>query len=176
LLCEDDVHRRLAVAYMNRCNINRRIVVEKIASRLQRGGNNDWVLRAFPAELHACRQRHKRAKTLLVVVVDADKLTVGERRRQLTDSLKVTGYEELAADDPVAFLITRRNVETWIRALLVEKVNEDDDYKKPRKEPTKDEIREAADNVYQWARPNADAGPTCVPSLKIALTEWWKIG
>jgi hypothetical protein len=175
LLCEDDGHRRLAVAYMNRCRINRRVVVEKVASRLQRGGNVDWVLREFPAELRACRQRHQRAKTLLVVVVDADNLTVDERRRQLNDRLEVAGYEELTANDPVALLIPRRHIETWIRSLLGEEVTEDDDCKDWKK-LTKGELRQAADTAYQWARPNAIAGLTCVRSLTTSLPEWLKIG
>jgi hypothetical protein len=92
LLCEDDEHRRLALAYMKRCGINvGRVVREEVASTKQRGGNDAWVLREFPAQLHACRQRHKKAKTRLVVLIDADDFTVAERHQQLNErpSMKV---------------------------------------------------------------------------------------
>jgi hypothetical protein len=81
----------------------------------------------------------------------------------------------LAANDPVVLLIPRRHVETWICSLRGEGVTEDGDCKDWDK-PTKDQIRQAADTAYQWARPNAIYGPTCVPSLKTALPEWRKIG
>jgi hypothetical protein len=146
-----------------------------VASRMQHGGNVDWVLRAFPFQLHACRQRAKKAKTLLIALVDADKFTVDQRRRQLDDRLQQAGYEELNATDPVVLLIPRWEVETWICSLLGKTVTEDDDCKGWVK-PTRDEIRQAARTAYEWARENATPGPTCVPSLKAALPEWQKIG
>jgi hypothetical protein len=177
LLCEDDEHRRLAVTYMNRCGINTsRVVVERVASRLQQGGNVGWVLDEFPRQMHACRQRHKaKANTLLIVMVDADMLEVAARRHQLNERLALAGYDGLSVNDPVALLIPRRHVETWIRALLGEGVTEEDDCK-AKNRPTRDEVRQAADTAYQWSRPNANAGPTCVPSLALALPEWRKIG
>lgn len=175
-LCEDDEHRRLALAFMKRCrNINTdRVVVEIVASRLQQGGNVGWVLEQFPRQLHACRQRQKKAQTLLVVVLDADQFTVEERRRQLDASLKQATYEALDANDPVAILIPRRHVETWICALLGEAVNEEQDCKGHLK-MTRAEIRQAADTLCEWTRENATPGATCVPSLAAAFPEWRKI-
>jgi hypothetical protein len=175
-LCEDDEHRRLAIAYLKHCRINTdRLVVEKVASRLQQGGNVGWVLSEFPRQLHACRQRHKRAKTLLVVMLDADQHTVEQRRRQLNERLKHEGHEDLDADDPVALLIPRRHVETWVCALLGQVVTEEDDCK-GRCKMTKAEIRQAAQTAYEWARENATPGPTCVQSLRTAFPEWRKLG
>jgi hypothetical protein len=142
---------------------------------MRHGGNVDLVLHDFPAQVHACRQRHKRAKTLLIVVVDADEFAVDERRLQLNAHLKLAGLAELTADDPVALLIPRRHVETWIRSLLGDTVSEDDDCK-GRKKLTREEVLQAADTAYQWARPKAVINPACVPSLEIALPEWRKIG
>jgi hypothetical protein len=177
LLCEDDAHRRLAVAYMKRCGIRtERVVVEQVASRQRHGGNIGWVLDEFPRQLRACRQRHKtKADTQLIVMVDADTLDADERRRQLDERLTREGYDKLAGSDPVVLLIPRRHVETWIRSLLGQQVSEDDDCKGWDK-PTKDEIRQAAQTAYGWARDNPKPGPTCVPSLRAALPEWRKIG
>jgi hypothetical protein len=175
LLCEDEAHQRLAVAYMNRCGIHRRDVIDVVASRQKQGGNVGWVLDEFSRQLQACRQRHKaKANTLLVVVVDADTYTVDERRREFNDRLKQARQDELRADDPVALLVPRRHVETWIRSLLGRSVTEDEDCKGSSK-PSKEDIRQAADTLHEWARENATPGATCVPSLSAAFPEWRKI-
>jgi hypothetical protein len=176
LLCEDNEHRRFALAYMKRCRINtQRIVVEEVASLKQRGGNDAWVLRQFPVQLHACRQRQKRAETCLVVLIDADKITVDERRKQLNDRLHHEGHEQLKSSDPVVLLIPRRHIETWIHALKGETVTEDE-YYKGRKPLSKEDVRLAADTAYAWSRPNVTLGATTVPSLLAALPELRKIG
>jgi hypothetical protein len=135
---------------------------------MERGGNVSWVLREFPRQLQACRQRHStHANTLLVVVVDADDFEVGERQAHLAQSAART------ETDPLAILIPKRHVETWIRCALGAQVNEIDDYKRP--EPKKAEVRAAAKMIYGWARENPAPQPTCVPSLKNALAEWRKV-
>jgi hypothetical protein len=174
LLCEDVEHFRLALAYMKRVGINTdRVVNEHVASRMQRGGNDAWVVREFARQLAACRTRATRAKTLLVVLIDADNRTVGDRGNQLNAQLN--DGEKLSAGDPLVLLIPRRHVETWICALLGQSVSEEDDCKSWSR-PTKEQIRTAAETAYQWARPNATPGPTCVDSLREALSEWRRIG
>lgn len=107
---------------------------------MQYGGNVGWVLARFPSELHACRQRHKKANTLLIVIVDADRLTVDERRRELMERVTLDGYEAIGTSEPVVVLIPKRHVETWIRVLLGEAVTEEDDCKKSKKLKT-EEVR-----------------------------------
>jgi len=176
LLCEDEEHRRLAVEYMKRCRIDaHRAVDAQVASEKQGGSASQWVLQEFPRQLHACRQRAKRTRTLLVVLIDADKWEIQRRRRHLEDKLKESGFEKLDEADPLALLIPRWHVETWICALLGETVSEDEDCKDWEK-PTKTEIQEAARVAYDWAREKAVLGATCVPSLKVAIPEWRKIG
>ena len=161
---------------MKRCGINvDRTVIEEVASRKQHGGNDAWVLARFADQLHACRQRAKKAGTLLVVVIDADLRTVDQRRNELNERLEQAGREPLHESDPVALLIPRRHIETWILVLLGQDANETDSYKK-WKAPSKPEIREAAQTLFDWARENAKPGPTCVQSLTTALPHWRKIG
>ncbi len=102
-----------------------------IASERAHGGNVHWVLREFPRQSKACRQRSTRARTLLIVVIDADDNTIEERCRQLNNALQHDGLEPLGSSDPLAVLIPKRHIETWIRAATVGGVNENDDYKKP---------------------------------------------
>ena len=171
LLCEDEVHKRLVTAYMKQCGLptKRPYLIPKVASDV--GGNDVWVIREFARELEACRKRH--AKTLLIVVLDADKHTVAERRSHLDGQLNPT--QKIAPADPLALLIPRRQIETWIRALLGESVTEEQNCK-AWKWPAEAHYRRAAETAYQWARPNATPGPTCVDSLRQALPEWRKIG
>lgn len=175
LLCEDEEHRRLAVEYMKRCQIKTDRVRAEVASEKQKGNASQWVLREFPRLLHACRQRAKHTRTLLIVLIDADQWKVQQRRQHLMDELKKSGRETLVADDPIALLIPRWHVETWICALLGETVSEDEDCKDWEK-PTRTKIQKAAHTAYDWAREKATPGATCVPSLKVALPEWRKIG
>jgi hypothetical protein len=60
----------------------------------------------------------------------------------------------LTTTDPVALLIPRRHVETWICSLIGRTVTEEDDCKDWDR-PTRDEIRQAANTTYEWARDNA---------------------
>jgi hypothetical protein len=140
---------------------------------MTQGGNVGWVLNEFPKELQGCRRRQ--ARSLLIVVTDADDVTVDTRRRQLLDRLKLEECQEFGQDEPAALLIPKRHVETWMRALLGESVTEQQDCK-PHKAPTKEEVREAAHTLYAWSRPHATIGSTCVPSLEMALPQWRKIG
>lgn len=168
LLCEDEMHARLLRAYFRQCNIPTGIVRALVASKLTQGGNDVLVIRMFPDELQRCRLRAKKARSLLVVVLDADEAEVVDRRRQLAPSPPLTN------DDPVVILIPKRNVETWIRAALHEPVNELSDYKNPV--PAKDEVRVAAKTIHGWAR-NTPAPPSSLPpSLRDALPEWRRIG
>jgi hypothetical protein len=146
----------------------------RIASEEASGGNVKWVLRMFPQEVLACRQRTKKAKTLLIVVADADDNTVEARRRQCNDALSVAGYPLLQQSEPVALLIPRRHIETWIRCLLGEEVSEVENCK-PHRPFTSQQMRTAAKTLYEWSRPNAQLGSTCVPSLTAALPEWRKL-
>lgn len=177
VLCEDEAHQRLTKAYLRRCGLPAEPPMVKwlVASWETQGGNDAWVLSRFPRELQACRQRNKKARTLLIVLIDADNNSVDDRRRQLVERAQSDGLEDWGNNEPVVLLIPKRHIETWIRALLGETVTEEDDCKSWK--PTdKEAFRRAAQTAFDWSRPNATIGPTCVPSLKAALPEWKKIG
>lgn len=172
LLCEDDPHAQLVRAYMERCGLQTRepYFHPRTASREVHGGNVNWVIREYPKELHACRQRHvTHANTLLIVVIDADDLEVVDRRNQLKAN------PPASAIDPVVILIPKRHIETWIRFALGDRVSELEDCKKNR-EPSKSEVREAAKLIHDWARGNPAPDHTCLPSLRDALPDWRTIG
>ncbi len=171
LLCEDDAQEQLVRFYLKKSGLNTTppCFIPINASRKVHGGNVRWVLHEFPRQLEACRRRHAtHARTLLIVVADADDYSVAERRSQLDGSIGVSDTDLLVV------LIPRRHVETWIRAALGHEVNETDDYKHPTIK--RDRIRAAANQIHGWARDNPEPGPTCVDSLRASLTQWRKIG
>lgn len=174
LLCEDDPQEQLVRSYLTRCGQSTQppMFRTRNASREVHGGNVDRVINEFPKELLACRRRHSvRANTRLIVVADADNHSPAQRKQHFQKDSQ--GNEQMLGGDPVMLLIPKRHVEAWIRAALGTMVNEDGDYKNP--EPTRSEIRQAADQIYEWARDNAEPGPTCPESLRAALPEWRKI-
>ncbi len=150
------------------------IVKALVASRMRFGGGVDWVLNEFPKQLHACRQRQKRAQTQLIVLVDADNFSVEDRHRQLCERLKPAGLEGFGKNEPAVLLIPKHHIETWLCALLGVPVNEDENCKR-KKKLKKEDFRKAAETLYDWSRATTP-GPTCVPSLAAALPEWRKIG
>ena len=176
VICEDEAHQRLTKAFLKRCKLpaDPPMVKWHAASWETQGGNDGWVLNRFPKELHACRQRNKKTKTLLVVLIGADQCTIAERRRQLGERAVAAGLERLAESDPVAILIPKRHIETWLRSLLGESVSEDEECKS-WKPAQKVSYRQAADTLHDWLRPNGTIGITCVASLRTALPVWKKI-
>ncbi len=171
LLCEDDPQERLVRSYLKVCGLNTEppYLVPLNASREVQGGNVGWVVREFPKQLHACRQRHAtQANTLLVVVADADSLTVVERQNHLIAEPPVT------PTDPLVMLIPRRHIETWIKAAMGQPVNETENCKSPA--PKKSDVRAASATIHGWARNTLQPGSTCVASLHSALPQWRRIG
>ena len=167
LLCEDDPQAQIVRRYLDQCGLRTVEPTLRVrnASREVHGGNVSWVLNQFPKEMEACRRRHAaHARTLLIVVVDADQGTVADRRAQL----------HTHAGDPVVVLIPKRHIETWIRSGLGQPVNEIDSYKNPA--PEKAAIRAAAHQIHGWARGNPPPGPTCVDSLRAALPGFLTLG
>lgn len=167
LLCEDDRQEQVVRRYLDRCGLRTLEPTLRVrnASREVHGGNIGWVLREFPMEMEACRKRHAvHAKTLLIVVVDADEKATVDRRAQLATSV----------GDPVVALIPKRHIETWIRAALGAPVNEIDSYKNPA--PKKADIKAAAGQIHGWARNNPAPGTTCVDSLRPSLPEFRRLG
>jgi hypothetical protein len=99
-----------------------------------RGCGEQFVRQNFPKELHGCRIQNRTGRfTLLIVAIDADVYTARHREQHLrdicaTDALtRNIGY--IQPNEPVAVFIPRRNIETWVRLLGNNVVDETTDYK-----------------------------------------------
>jgi len=91
------------------------------------GSGKAFVLSQFPLELRELR-RGLRSSAILAMV-DADQQTTAEVLAALKESVAESGQGPVATSEPVAQLVPRRNVETWIWYLQGHLVTETDDYK-----------------------------------------------
>lgn len=133
VLGEDGRQSRLVRRFLLRVGILPK-QIRLLQSPSGRGAAEQWVRENYVREVIACRRRIKsKAKTALVVVLDADTQKVRKRFDGLAQSL--VDDNQPAMDEkrePVAHLIPKRNVETWILSLNQVPVDEEQDYKGTR--------------------------------------------
>jgi hypothetical protein len=131
------------------------------------------VIEHYAEELREHRRRAGKTRSVLVVVIDADTRAVTDRLTELANALEEANLEKRAADDPVALLIPKRHIETWILCLSGETVDQSTDYERTCREDEIDGhfIRSAAMELFSWNRQNAVVPERCVPSLRMALPE-----
>ena len=128
-----------------------------------RGSGAQWVLDRYTGAVTAYRSRSARAKTALVVAIDADDGNVARRQQQFGERAVRT------VDDRIVHLIPKWSIETWILCLSGEAVDENQTY---RRTPDIDEkIPAAAATFFEWSRPNATPPTYCIPSLLAAIPE-----
>ena len=167
LLVEDSRHQQFIFRYLRTVGLEPR-VIRVFKSPSGSGSAEQWVRERFAIEVEECRAR--RAKTKLIVVIDADTHTVPQRLRQLDQALHEAGVASIRDTEEIARLVPKRNVETWILCLNDIAVDEDTDYKRTRN-GWPELIRTAAATLYEWSRPNTAAPPSCVESLQHGIRE-----
>jgi hypothetical protein len=177
VLTEDVEQRNLIWRYLERCGHLRSSVRFEPVAKGHGGSGEKYVRDHYAEQVRACRSSlGKKASALLIVMVDADNEPTQRRAAQLSDALSARGQDERREDEPIVVLIPKRHVETWIRALLGNLVDEATDYTKaPHRPPTSVEIKNAAAKLYEWTRPGAAIPTTSPPSLASSIPEWQKI-
>lgn len=175
VLAEDQEHQNLVRRYLLRCGHGYR-TFRFIPLPGNRGSGSQYVREHFPEQLGKCRETlGRRASCLLIVITDADNLTPAAREQTLHTELQQCGQPPVSTTEPVVVLIPKWQVETWIKCLIGQSVSENDkDIDRPPVDSS--QIRIAALILYEWARPNAQPGVTCVASLASALPRWRRIG
>jgi hypothetical protein len=104
---------------------------------------------------------HAQPNTGLVTCLDADHHAVVDRHAQLDAAME----GERGPNERMAWLVPKRNIETWIRALNGEPTEEATDYKRRGREPLPCDAPAAA-----FAKVDrADA--SVLPSIRIARVE-----
>lgn len=162
VLAEDDRQQRLVRRYLYRLGYEiKEIRFADLPNG--RGSGEQWVRARYANEVREYRSRSARAKTLLIAI-DADTETVERRRSQLDELLTTprTGAEM------IVHLIPKRNVETWVLCLIGEIVTEEMDY---RQRKLDEQIKPAANALFDWSRIAAKIPASCLPPLSVAISE-----
>lgn len=168
VLAEDCRHQRFVHRYLERLGYGHHdIRFLPLASG--RGCGEQWVRRRYVQAVQAYRQRSARARSALIVTIDADSGDVPWRLQQLLDALGEAGLTPRTANESIVHLIPKRNIETWVLCLCGRNVDEDTDHR--GESGIDQQIVAAAGEFYQWSRPNVEPPPRCVPSLLSAIPE-----
>jgi hypothetical protein len=177
ILAEDTAQQNLVRRYLERCGHTAPFRLVPLPAKGPGGSGEKYVREQYPREVQACRSiLGRRAAALLVVITDADMETTQRRAAQLGNALQAAGMHARVNDEPIVVLIPKRHVETWIRALLGNQVDEVTDYTKaPYSTPVANDVKDAATELHRWTRPDANPGPTSPPSLTASLPEWRRI-
>ena len=166
LLCEDRQHEAFFRYYLEQIGYNpRKLDVQKAST----GSGEQWVRNRYPIELRAYR-KHSEDTHNLIVVIDGDGRSLEDRRAQLQSASSAESLPERGEDEAVSILVPRRNIETWIRYLQGEPVQEDHREAYPKLGRESD-CYGAVDRLLAIRANNWMAPDDCPPSLRAGLVE-----
>jgi hypothetical protein len=154
VLAEDERHQRFVRHFLYQKGLStHQIRMEPLPSG--KGCGEQWVRERYPTTVKAYRERSARARTALVVVIDADTCDADRRGRQLREA--------------ITHFVPKRNIETWVLFLDGRSVDEDKDYSL---DPDVDQlIRPGAVAFFDMSRVNAAPRSNCIASLLAAIPE-----
>lgn len=168
VLVEDERQQRLVRRYLRRVGYEPHDI-RYVPLPGGAGCGEQWVRERYAAEVQEYRSRSARARTALVVAIDADTVDADTRGRQLNNALAEAGSAVRGTAEMIVHLIPRRSVETWILCLNGENVDETTDYSKERE--IDQMIGPAALTLFDWSRENYALPAHCFPSLSSAVFE-----
>ncbi|MDI1428814.1 hypothetical protein [Polyangium sorediatum] len=173
VLCEDLqgwVFARRMLLAMGYENGRIRLSRYKYPAKGGGGSGEQHVRERYPDELRAYRPRAARTKTTLVVLTDADKLTVPQRRKTLEDALEKKALAPRGPEERVALLVPKWEIETWIHFFLDGTTVDEDRKDYPKYEDHEADAAPAAETFGQHAR-QATTPAQAPPSLVTGLIE-----
>lgn len=129
------------------------------------GSGEQRVRERYPRELKARRQRRLDENLWLVVMTDADSLTVEQRRRQLEEALEEKEEGPREPGERVVILTPRRNLESWMHWADGNPPDEETDFKHEYPDGPRQYEEKAAQRCQQ--EDTADLAP----SLRAACDE-----
>jgi hypothetical protein len=136
LLCEDTQQESFVRRWLKHLGWDHRMIRVNRAPG-PRGSAEQYVRIHFPGEV---QRLGKNSKVGLVTVIDADTKTVDNRLKELSTECDRVGLyaSYMDTNQPVAILVPRRNIETWIHYLDGNSVNENEIYPKLGRQRTCD--------------------------------------
>lgn len=170
ILSEDTQSECFIRRFLHRHGWDRRQIRAETLPRGQ-GSGEQWVREKFIKELKAYRSRTSRAATCLIVASDADDKTVDERIQTFRNMCAEEGVAFRNEGERVAFIIPRRNIETWLAYLRGEAVDEIQSYPKYSYES---QCRDQVVRLDEMCRQQT-LGPQPPPSLECTCKEFKRI-
>lgn len=177
VIVEDQRQQQFLYRFLINSGIHpRKIEIE--LSRAGRGSAKQWVSNRFAWAVEACRLRNAKAATSLLVMMDADQLTVSQCMGNLDAALAAARQPKLDPTlDRIARLVPKWSVETWIlylssRAEVRLPITEDislKDAKSP--EQWNELVPLAADAFYKWTKTATRRPESLLDSLQRGLHE-----
>ena len=139
-----------------------------------KGSGEQYVRDSYLREVRTHRSKFPYLSSLRsIVMVDADRLSVEERRRQFDEALEAAGFEKRGNEERIAIFVPKRNIETWIHYLQGKSVDENTAYSKlPNKGDCKADVARLAETLC----PDAGLSEDAPPSLQAACPELARLG
>ena len=145
VVCEDAQQRVFIYRLLKTFGLHRRLRIE--VAQEGSGAADQWVRETYPDEVAACRR--STVAVGLVTAIDADENSVQFRHQQLDEQLDANDLDRRKRDEQICILVPKRNIETWIYALLGDEVNEKETYPKLEKES---DCQPAVDRLVELLR------------------------
>jgi hypothetical protein len=127
IICEDSQHEAFIRRFLEGKGWDKRELFV-VKSTRGRGAAERWVRNRFLLEYKTYFKGHVRSA--LLTMVDADGLSHEQRLQQFKDAVGELPLPWRSPENPVAFWIPVRNVETWIQHLDGNQVDETRQYPK----------------------------------------------
>lgn len=176
-LVEDKRQKQFIYRFLLDAGFNRNKIVVEV-SPAGHGSAKKWVADQFAVQVESCRRRNAKTSTCLVLMMDADQLAVAKCRSDLDAALVSANLPMLdPASDPIARLIPKWSIETWILFLGSNgtddsALSEDLSYKNAKAPDQWTElIPQAAKTLCAWTRTGAVLPANLLDSLRIGLQE-----
>lgn len=164
-LCEDDQQYTFLLRLLKSLGFpSQRIDIER--APVGKGAADQWVRERYPDEVAVYRQKSSHLNIGLITAIDADEHSVRFRYRELNNELEANDLAHRQGDEKVCLQIPKRNIETWIYALLGNEVNEQEVYRKLDRES---DCQPAVEQLVEYLQ---DAWPNdLIPSLERGCRE-----
>lgn len=120
VLCEDKAHEVFVKRFLKKGWGAKPHAIRVPPYPNQKGSGKKHVEDNISAETKALRTRH--ASTILLVIQNADEQSVEQARGNLDDKIEPARTD----NDPIAYIIPKWHIQTWIAYLAGEKVDESD--------------------------------------------------
>lgn len=177
VLAEDQRHKQFIYRFLVKAGIGRHQMRIEVSPSGQ-GSAEQWVRNNFARQVRKCRSRSAGASTGMFVLLDADNQSVREHMDELDAAL--VAEEQQGVDpkrDPVARLIPKWSIETWVLFLVSNgafepPLTEDKSYKELKTDEQWSElIPQASETLYVWSRSDVGRPQNLLDSLQSGLNE-----